>query len=380
MNTALDFLSAMKQISPTEWAGPCPFCGDGGKGNKSDRFKFWTNNERGTGRAGRYWCRQCGKSGDGVQLVREVEGVSYHRALELLGVDAGPSSFAMPRRQAVATATVATTVGDSFEGVASVASDVDVEVWRRVAAQFLSHCQSDLMPGAVPSEAVTASLIWNRHICPATAISLGLGYYSGNKYVASDTWGIDANATKSGKIRIPGPGIVISSRRDGQVVGLYVHFDKPETDRDGHIFKGRVIRGSAKDTPFIAGDAGKPCFVLESALDAALVWQESRGRVSAIGMNGGRKPVDDACMQFISKAPFLVLCGDNDPNKAGDKAMAEWRRLFSSAVPCFPQYAIGAKDVGAMHHKAMTLDAIVPTAGAFVDIVLGLINKEMRCT
>lgn len=361
MNTALPFLSAMKQISPTEYAGPCPFCGG------TDRFKFWTDNERGSGQGGRFWCRQCLKSGDGVQLVRELEGVGYREALEMLGIETGASSFAKrtPYRKCTPNCT------QPVEPDAGV----DATKWRKVAADFLTHCQRDLMPGAVPSAGAIENLITKRHISPATAIALGLAYYNDNKYVPAEAWGIDASTTNSGKIRVPGPGVVIASKRQAQVFGLYVHFDKPEQYQNGSPCKGRVVRGSAKDAPFIAGLPGVPIFIVESALDAALLWQEGRGRISAIGMNGGRKPVDEDCMQFIRQAPFLVLCGDRDSNKAGDSAMHAWRSLFSFAVPCKEQYAVDAKDVGEMHDKAM-LDDTIPTAEAFISIVIDGIQRD----
>lgn len=361
---ALAFLSAMKQISPREWAGPCPFCGG------ADRFRFWTDNERGNGKGGRYLCRyECEgskTSGDGVQLVRLLKGVGYREACAMLGIDAGafPSAVRVSRETHNGTTGQSGTKRDTCpDGV------TNLNRWQGVAAQFLTSCQRELVPGAVPSAGVIEHLLYKRRICPATAIALGIGYYAENKYVPAETWGIDSRATNSGKIRIPGPGVVISCQRQGKIVGLYVHFDKPERFENGSPCKGRMVKGSAKDTPFIAGEAGKPCFVLESALDAALVWQEGRGRVSAIGMNGGRKPVDAACMDFIRQAPYLILCGDRDANGAGDKAMEAWNSLFSSAVPCFKQYAVGAKDVGEMHSKAC-YDSSLPTLIDFINIIL----------
>lgn len=50
---------SLRKIGPTEYVSlsGCPFCGDGGKGQRSDRFRVWDEGN------GRYWCRQCDASG-----------------------------------------------------------------------------------------------------------------------------------------------------------------------------------------------------------------------------------------------------------------------------------------------------------------------------
>lgn len=59
-----------------EHAGPCPWCG--GK----DRFRVWPK----SGKHGRFWCRQCGRSGDAITLLRDLKGISYQEAAETLGL------------------------------------------------------------------------------------------------------------------------------------------------------------------------------------------------------------------------------------------------------------------------------------------------------
>ena len=53
----------LKKVATTkggEWQGPCPGCGG------SDRFHVWPEKNEGEGS---YWCRQCEKSGDGIQFL-----------------------------------------------------------------------------------------------------------------------------------------------------------------------------------------------------------------------------------------------------------------------------------------------------------------------
>lgn len=62
----------LKEKTAKEWAGPCPFCGG------VDRFCVWPSDNK-------YWCRGCNKKGDAIQLLRDLEGMSYREACEALG-------------------------------------------------------------------------------------------------------------------------------------------------------------------------------------------------------------------------------------------------------------------------------------------------------
>ena len=68
----------LKRVACTgggEYAGPCPFCG--GK----DRFRVWPED----GDRGRWWCRQCQRSGDAVDYLRARDALTFKEALARLG-------------------------------------------------------------------------------------------------------------------------------------------------------------------------------------------------------------------------------------------------------------------------------------------------------
>jgi hypothetical protein len=56
----------LKTVSRFEYRSlnGCPFCGDSGKGDKSDRFRVFTNEKP------RYWCRKCGTQGIIASLLQ----------------------------------------------------------------------------------------------------------------------------------------------------------------------------------------------------------------------------------------------------------------------------------------------------------------------
>ncbi len=77
--------SPARRSSSGELAGPCPWCGG------RDRFVVWPSS---SDRYGRAWCRRCQWTGDIIQLYRDLEGVSFVRAVEDL---AGRFGVALPR-------------------------------------------------------------------------------------------------------------------------------------------------------------------------------------------------------------------------------------------------------------------------------------------
>lgn len=152
--TLLDLIPDLKKISTTngsEWAGPCPFCG----GN--DRFRVWPSE----GPTGRYWCRSCSKSGDGLQFLRDLQGLTFPEALKAWGLPPltwkpGPPAtkstiYTWEPREAKAPGTT----------------------WTDRAGAFLEKCQSNLWG---PSGAKCRAFLTDRGLKPETVKRVGLGW------------------------------------------------------------------------------------------------------------------------------------------------------------------------------------------------------------
>ncbi len=86
--------TTLKKVGRThggEYAGPCPLCGG------RDRFRVWP--ER-----GRFWCRGCGASGDVVDFIMKLRGLSFKDACVHLGIRPGrpaPIDPAIHRRKEI---------------------------------------------------------------------------------------------------------------------------------------------------------------------------------------------------------------------------------------------------------------------------------------
>lgn len=351
---------SFKSKSPCELAGPCPRCGG------RDRFLVWPKRPRG----GAYLCRGCGAQGDGIEFLREFMGLSYLEACSALGLTPKSNRASFPARgtslrhsgtrPALSRRAAAPQVFPSTPPPAS--AELPPAHWREAAAAFLAGCQRGLETSV---EAVLA--LTGRYLTPDTARACGLGWNPADRYERRDAWGLSPVEGRE-KLLLP-RGLVIATRRRSGVVAVTVRC--PDDRPEGRP-KYWQVAGSC-NVPFVAGRFGLPVVLLESALDACLVWAESQGQCAAVAFMGSSKPVDADTAAFISAAPLILAALDNDD--AGRAAWQRWSRAFPSAM-CSP--TVGFKDLGEMHRAALTppLREEIPTAGEWFTAALQLAAKS----
>ena len=363
MSSILSFIPAMKQKSPREWCGICPICGQ----TREDGFIVILTAE---GRA-RYFCRKCMESGDDIQLMQKVHGLSYREACEALGIEPKRTTTSLlSARRVHARPRPAHPAQMAHVPPKPEPSVMPCKEWMASATAFLADCQSglDCIPAAV------VELCLHRGITLDSAAQYGLGWNVGDKYVPRAAWGLPDGIDKDGnpltKLLLPA-GLVIATRRRAGVVGLTVRCLDEDRQTKGRA-KYRQISGSA-NVPFVAGCAGAPLLLLESALDAVLAVQEGKGQIAALAFMGSTKPADADTDQFIKQAPLLLAAPDRDD--AGEKAWARWSATYRHAhfAP-----VLHGKDLGEQHAAAHAwpLDYAIPTIGEWLTAVLSALSND----
>lgn len=269
-----------------EYAGPCPACGG------HDRFIVWPN--RTEGRA--YYCRQCGIGGDRIQALIDFGGMDFKTACETLdirladgrgkaGLAGGGSHRGKGQPKGLQNSFPA---GQRKESAAVMPS----KAWSRAAGAWLAECQRGL-----ETNADAWRLLAERFLTLDTCRAAGIGWNGHKAYAPREAWGLPPGASGGDKLLLPA-GLVLPVRRGGHVVGLTVRCS------EGGGPRYRDVAGGAS-LPFAIGQTGRAVMLVESVLDACLVWQEGQGRMAAVATFGSAKGFDEPCLKFIQQAPQI---------------------------------------------------------------------------
>lgn len=322
------FFPALKITRKTsdEWGAPCPSCG--GK----DRFTLWA--EKDADKGGRFWCRGCGARGDAIAFLMSFCGLDYRGACEWLGTrPKGERSFpALQKRNTPETWTPKD-------------ADLPSDKWRSAAAELVEHYAPFIEHGA------GLAALQARGLSVETARALGLGWVEHDAYFQLSNFGLPETLNKNGnpsKLFLPAGLLMPIQRKEGWVA-LVVR-------RSGECKPHErfwQIRGGSKDLPLVLGERGKPVMILESFLDAALVWQEAGDAVSVVALNGSAKIPAGAVFTFLMQAPLRLGAFDNDG--AGLEALAEWQKHFPNPVKKWFTPSRYGKDAGDAWRNGMPI-------------------------
>lgn len=315
-----------------EYAGPCPLCGG------TDRFHCWPErrSESGISPPGRWWCRQCGASGDLIAYLMQVDGLTFGDACGVLGIDrpARPAPSAYRPLPAPRETGLEWSPRDYGAGV---------EQWRAVAEQFLAAAQERL---AHDPEA--QGWLERRGIPPRWAAEYGLGYYEsrrgGDGYAARASWGLppEMKAGKPRRVWLPRGWVIPSRGESGELLQLRIRRRDDDRVRFAADVKYLPVAGSTQSTLVLHPEA-QVFVVVESGFDAVLLARLFGGRIGAVcAWNASARP-DARVDALLERALCVLLALDYDA--AGESACEWWRHRYRRAVR-LPVLPGGAKDPG----------------------------------
>lgn len=319
MNLLQDLLPDLKKVAGTnggEWAGGCPWCA--GK----DRFRWWP--EHPASNTGRWLCRQCQRTGDGIDLVRELKGLGYREACELLRIapkGGKPSPRAGQEKKPAA---------------ASPACDrLPSPTWQEQALIFLERARQSLgRPEALQE-------LKRRGLTLQEAQALGLGWSLGEWHERA-AWGL-----LEGKRMRLARGLVVPVWRGGKLLRLKIRrADETEAAQFG---KWQAVAGGGNG-PLVVGKAGAPVVVLEAEIDALAVFVGLGGACVAVGLGSAANRPTVESEPWLRSAPRILVALDRD--EAGAKAAAWWIASYRAAIRWG---AAGAKSPGDMPRDALRL-------------------------
>ena len=316
----------LKRVSSTnggEYAGACPWCGG------RDRFRIWPEK-------GRYWCRGCGKHGDGIQYLRDYRGLSYFEALHALGRE--PDLKRKPSTPILTKPAPAepTAPAEAWQERAGKLQKAAVEcLWSDQGAPMRSWLSSEK---GLQDEIIRKA---------------GLGYIQRTVFDSMANWGLQEELNNKGnpkKIWLP-QGILIPSLQGEKIQRLKIRREHlPSGDVDRYIF---VSGGIA--APMILGDHSKAAAVIvESELDAILLNQECGDLVVSIAMGSAQAKSDKTTHELLKEVLLILLALDTD-DAGGKASWTFWPETYGTKVKRWPIPSKFGKDPSEAWQKGMSL-------------------------
>lgn len=315
-----------------EYAGACPWCGDGGKGNGSDRFHIWPEQ----GRGGTYWCRQCGKAGDAIRYLMDHEGQSFKDACASLDLD--PAAI-LPKS------------GNVPAGWQPRAAVSPADIWQEHARKFVDYCHDRLLERPV-------ELAWlaERGIEPEMIEKYQLGYNPAHAWREGESWGLQMERKPDGRLKklwLPRGIVIPMIEEDGRVHRLRIR----QPDQSPRYL---VVPGSGRE-PLLSREA-EAIFVVESELDAILLDGVAGDLIGVVAMGNDTAKPTARLYPVMQQALYIGVALDSDkpkynPDKdgmeiPGAKASIWWLQQFPRAIRV---PVIGGKDPGDAYKDGVDL-------------------------
>jgi DNA primase len=283
-----------------EYAGPCPKCGG------RDRLRVWPHAE-----TPRFWCRQCGWSGDAIQYLRDHDGLTYQEACARVG-----HSLDMPSRAKAVSALHAPRLAVPPS-----------TAWQARGRAFYEAAQARLWE---PPGARAVAYLHHRGLTDDTIRAGQLGYHGVETWEEPERWGLPPDQKK---IWLPA-GIVfpwligselwhISIRRIGDTIGIEPRYVVVSGSRNT-LFGVDTLKPNA------------PAMLVEGVLDALSVLQEAGDLLAIVATGsttGGRL---ERWIGRLALASMILVAFDADAG--GDTAAAWWLKALGTRAKRWRPY------------------------------------------
>lgn len=306
-----------KRVSTThggEYAGPCPFCG----GN--DRFLIWPEHK-----GGRYWCRGCEKTGDAIQYLRDMRGLSFAEACRALGI----SKTGYRRKRSIPTS--------EKPGFIPKKYDAPPALWMQKAETILKASQSNLW---TPGGQTALDVLLSKGLTEETIRKAGIGFNPVEIYRDRRGWGLAQEIRGDGKPKL----LWIPA---GLVIPLATFPGQKEQSQDEGVKRLRIRRNNPGDGPryvIVAGSTMSPIvlesdknifIIVESELDAWLVWQEAADLIGIMAMGAAGMKPDVFSHSLLIKSEKILNALDYDPAGARN-SWKFWPDTYGQKVKRWP--------------------------------------------
>ena len=304
-----------------EYAGPCPFCSDGGK----DRLRVQPAQ-------GRWWCRQCGdRWQDAIGYVMRREGCGFKDACALLD---GRTLSPLPDRERPPAPP------------AKPVTIEDVSTWRAAGEQLVAEAEAALW--SPDGEPARRYLNRARGLADETIRAFRLGLQKSERFDEPPSWGLpdELNPATGHRRKVWLPrGVVVPCFIGGVLVNVKIR-RRDQDLKGGYNSKMVFVRGGHPALFNADALTGADVIMLvEGEFDCMLAHQAAAGRlaVGTLGNAQARLDVRRWWHQLIGARCVLVAYDVDAAGRKGSEEMAKLSaRMRRVRVPVL---CAGDKDI-----------------------------------
>lgn len=306
-----------KEVSSTgEHSSSCPACGG------DDRFCSWDDH---------FFCRQCHPGrGDLIDLIRLVEGVDFKTACQIAGrpLTAGfKRENRSPARQTLKLI------------------EPPPVTWQASAEKLVIRAHAELLS----NKKVLSWLESERFISLDTVKCFRIGWNPANKYEPRKSWGLPEELNDKSKpktVFIPAGLVIPCHNSQGRLSRVKIR--RPEGEPRYILLPG------SNTAPAFFGQSVTAHIVVESELDAILLWQEAGSIVAPIATGGVSFRPDQVTVEVMAAGKVSLISLDSD--EAGKRAtnLLPWKNALANFQP-HPIPARYGKDHTEAYRSGMNL-------------------------
>ncbi len=274
-----------------------------------------------------YKCFGCGESGDVFKFLMEINGKGFMDVLRPLAARCGVDIPSQPEDDVIGTPRRPRKEEDKFIPTDTRTPD---EKWQARAEKFTTESHAILLENK-------EQLDWlaGRGITLDTVKHFRLGWNSEKLYRPRTAWGLPEefweNSGKAKKLLIPA-GLVVPCAAGDKIHRVIIRQEKPKDPKKKYL----NVTGCGNSPLIISCRSGgsRPWVIVETYLDAMLIWQEAGDMVNVMALGSVAAKSDTEAFALLKDAPYILNALDFDT--AGAKAWEWWEETFPYIAERWP--------------------------------------------
>lgn len=312
--------------------GPCPLCG--GEPGKSDRFMVWDYKRDNLSKIctenavwGVYNCRRCGATGDTLNYLINIDGLTFKEALAELGITPHFSKYRKARTAPKFCDKTAYTPKER---------EIPAGKWQSFAVQLQEKAMENMQHSKEAKKYLNA-----RGISDEMIEEYRLGYLPGENskqgiFRMRSSLGLEPkekDGKTSNRIFIP-RGITIPTYWENELVSLRIR--RPKADilptPSGYTPPKYMELEGSSGMPFIL--LPEPCsdlsvyVIVEAELDAILIHAAMKKKVGVVAVRSNRNKPCSVSHELLKKSPRILFAMDYEESNAGIAAIDFWEDTY----------------------------------------------------